>query len=375
MQCITPMFYYYKIGDKKHGKVVPRTAVLDTLNYEPNYIRSQLEAKNNAAMSSGHKYIKIPCQKCWACQLKYSAEWATRIMLEAKKYENNYFITLTYNDDNLPIAEHTGWIQYDKNPNDPWGERIKTEQKRENDGTWGPTLNPYDMDTFLNSLRKHFKDKGHEGIKYFYAGEYGSTTARPHYHIILMNCPLNPFEFYDPHIDSNYKAHFKSHELENLWATGPTGKRKPKGMIDIAELEWSAAAYVARYCTKKLNPDQDKRAYLENGKLPEFVRMSKGIGFDYFNDNMESIYKNDEIIMKTIHGNVGAIKPPRAFDRRLEKANPKLYRMIKKSREKAADRSMEYTKAMTDATDKQMLEQKTRNLENKMSMLPRTGDW
>lgn len=374
MQCVTPMFYYYKLGDKKHGKVVARNEVLSTLNYDPNYIRHSLEKKN--ALETNHKYIQIPCQKCWACQLRYSGEWATRIMKEAEKYENNWFITLTYGDHSLPIPEKTEWDQYDLDPDDPYGERIKTHQVIENDGTWTHgTLYPPDMDTFLNSLRKHFRDKGHEGVKYFYCGEYGSETGRPHYHIILMNCPLNPLEFYKPHVDKNYKAHWHSHELEHLWADDFEGKRIPKGLIDIAELEWSCAAYVARYCTKKLNTESDKTEYLKEGRYPEFIRMSKGIGMDYVNENLESIYKNDEIIMRTVKGNLGSIKPPKAYDRVLKEKKPKLYEKIKRSREKAKERADEILQSLSDATDQMRLEANARKLETKMSMLPRQGEW
>lgn len=366
MQCVTPMFYYYKIGDKKHGKIVPRTEVMSELNFDPNAIRNYLSIANKRALKKGSKYIKVPCNKCWACQLKYSAEWATRIMLEAKKYETNFFITLTYDDKHVPIAEKTEWEQYDLDPKDPHGKKIITHQIRHNDGTWGYTLLPKDMETFLNSLRKHFERKGHTGIKYFYCGEYGTNTARPHYHIILMNCPLNIEEFYDTFVDNNFKAHWKSKEIEEYWN---------KGMVDIAELEWSAAAYVARYCTKKLNPDQDKRAYLENGKLPEFIRMSKGIGFDYFYEHKDEIYKNDELIMKTIKNNTGSIKPPRAFDRKLEKINPKLMAAIKKSRMKAAERANQLIEQVTDYTDKAMIGIEAGKLDTKMSLLPRAGEW
>ena len=364
VQCVTPMFYRYKLGEKKKGKIVPRQEVMHDLIMDPNSIRKCLEAANKNM--SNYKYIKVPCNHCWACQLKYSAEWATRIMLESQKYEQNYYITLTYDQKNVPIAEQTSWEQYDPDPEDPHGPKIKTKQTRENDGTWGYTLYPEDMNTFINSLRKRFERKGHEGIKYFYCGEYGTETQRPHYHIILMNVPLNETKFYDPWIDDNWKAHWKSTELEELWG---------KGIIDVCELEWSCAAYVARYCTKKIELSGDKTIYLENGKFPEFIRMSKGIGFDYFEKHYKEIYKNDELILKTIKGNAGSIKPPRAYDKRLEEADPELYRKIKKSREKASKRTDQILQSITDYTDMKMLEIAAGNLETKMSMLPRTGDW
>lgn len=364
MQCVTPMFYRYKLGEKKKGKIVPRNEVLNDLNFDPNYIRHMLETKN--MIQQQYKYIQVPCNHCWSCQLKYSAEWATRIMKESEKYDNNYYITLTYDPEHVPIASETSWEQYDPDPDDPHGGKIKTIQVRENDGTWPYTLNPSDMDTFLNTLRKNFERRGYKGIKYFYCGEYGTKNQRPHYHIILMNCPLEEASFYEPEIDENWKAHWKSKELDRLWG---------KGIVDVAELEWSCAAYVARYCTKKLDLSGDKTVYLENGRFPEFIRMSKSIGMDYFNDHYKEIYKNDELIMKTIKGNAGSIKPPRAWDRKLKEIDPKLYNIIKKSREKASDRANKMIQEITDYTDKKKLELEASKLEMRMSMLPRTGDW
>lgn len=349
MTCVTPMFYVYPIGDKKKGKIVPRSEVMQGLEMEPNHIREKLDLYNK--VNSSKKCIKVPCNKCWACQLRYSAEWATRIMLECKKYSHNWFITLTYNDEHLPIAEYAIT---------PDGEKIE-----KNDYFLTGTLQKHDYEKFINSLRKYFERKGHKGIKVFCAGEYGETTHRPHMHMILMNAPLDINQFYGTHVDSNFKAHWKSKEIEKIWQ---------KGMIDIAEVEWSSAAYVARYCTKKISFESDKTLYAIQGKEPEFVRMSKGIGFDYFNDHIDEIYKNDEIIAKTVKGNVGSIKPPRAFDKKLEQINPELFKAIKESRAKCAERSRKYMESLTDQTDLNKMIQDAEKLKLKMSMLPRTAE-
>lgn len=289
----------------------------------------------------------IPCGKCWACQLNYSAEWATRIMLEAKKSEYNWFITLTYDDDHQPIMERItcdGTI---------W----------DNDGTWEGSLYPDDMKQFIKSLREYFRRKGIEGIKYFYCGEYGETTYRPHYHMILLHCPLDIKEFYDTHVDAkNFKAHWKSHELERFWN---------KGMIDIGELEWSDAAYVARYCTKKLSFEPDKEVYYKQGKLPEFIRMSNGIGMDYLHKHLKEIYENDEMIMRTVKGNIGSFKPPKAFDRKFKELYPEKFKLIQKSRKKAGERARKMEKSLTDYTDRKMLELRAQNIITKAKMLPR----
>lgn len=350
MHCVTPMFRLFDSKNPKYGKVISRKDSMGFFEDNPNAWTLKLPKlwADNKRLDS---IQKIPCRKCWACQLNYSAEWATRIMLEAKKTPGqNFFVTLTYDDDHLPIAEQI----------------VTREGIYENDGSWGGTLDEKDMIRFINSLRKKYERKGYNEIKYFYCGEYGETTGRPHYHIILLHCPLKIEEFYDCHVDKNFKAHWKSKQLETVW---------DKGIIDIAELEWSCAAYVARYCAKKISFDKNKAVYYEQGKLPEFIRMSKGIGFDWYMEHKDDIYKTDEIIMRTIRGNIGSAKPPKAFDRKFEEYDPEGFELIKKSRETAAIRAEQMLKQVTDRTDYDNLILDAKKVEQKMKLLPRVGEW
>ena len=145
--------------------------------------------------------------------------------------------------------------------------------------------------------------------------------------------------------------------------------------MDIAELEWSCAAYVARYCTKKLNYEQDKTFYYEQGKMPEFIRMSKGIGFDWYSEHKDEIYKTDEIIMKTIKGNVGSVKPPKAFDRKMKESDPEFFEAIKKSRQTAAERAEKMLQTLSDRTDYDNLILNAEKVRKKVKLLPRVGEW
>lgn len=362
MQCVTPMIREYEElplrtrlrmkekGIPQKSKVKSRAEVKMLLQHDENYFEfvnrfNEYQKKKGSLL----RYQVIPCGHCWACDLTYSAQWATRIMCEVERSEHNYFITLTYDDENLPIAEA---LQYD-------------DKIFENDGTWSGTLQEKDVRTFINSLRKYLERKyNHTGLKYFYCGEYGTQTLRPHYHMILMNCPLDISQFYDSHVDGNFKAHWKSHELEKYWQ---------KGMHDIAEVEWSSAAYVARYCMKKLQKKISKEEMLEIGKIPEFVRMSRrpGIGTTFYEENKEKIYANDEMIMRTVKGNVGSIKPPKVWDRRLEQENPTLYEQIKESRRKAKDRADILKKQISDYTDLERLKLNKERILEKGKMLPR----
>lgn len=352
MQCVTPMFRRYEVGNYKKGKIVPRSEVMEQLSKDPNVISFCLDKMNNK-VGAKYKYETVPCGKCWACRLNYSAEWATRLTYECQETEHNYFVTLTYNDDNLPIA--TAITVGDKT----W--------YNEGDEIWQEgTVCEEHMIKFLHDLRQYFRrSRNHTGIKYFYCMEYGETTHRPHAHIILMNCPLDIMQFYDTHIDENYKEHWKSKEVEKFW---------PHGMIDIASAEWSSCAYVARYCLKKLH-DKNNEEYAKEGKMPEFVRMSKGIGKKYYEQNKKTIYEHDEIIMRTVKGNVGAFKPPKSWDKLFKEEFPDEWKKIHSRRQICANEGRKLETTLSDYSDMDRLLIKSKNLEKKVKNLPRVGEF
>lgn len=351
MQCVTPMFRRYPIGDHSKGMIVPRQEVLQGLKSNPNDIRLALDGINSYTRKKGTGYLyeQIPCGHCWACKLNYAAQWAARIMVECSEHEHNYFITFTYDDEHIPIPESTEYngITY------------------ENDGTWMGSLFPDDIRKFLNSLRKYMlREKNHTGIKFYYAGEYGETTKRPHYHMILMNCPLDISQFYDCKVDEHGKDHWKSHEIEKYWN---------KGFIDIGEVEYASASYVARYCMKKITEDTNKTKYWANGMHPEFVRMSRrpGIGMKYFDEHWKAIYKNDEMMFKNFHGQTITVKPPKAWDKKMKELHPDWWFSIQQSRKRCAERSRKLIQEMTDMTDIQMLKMKAEDIIRKGKQLPR----
>lgn len=59
--------------------------------------------------------------------------------------------------------------------------------------------------------------------------------------------------------------------------------------------------------------------------------MSRNIGMQYYEEHKEEIWKNDNIIMKTVKDNIGSCKPPKAFMRRCEKEDPETAARIKKN--------------------------------------------
>lgn len=258
-------------------------------------------------------YQIIPCKNCIGCRLDYSREWANRGYLEAKCWKNNYFITLTYDEDNLPYEE-----EIQDNNGITYTDTIE-------ELPWQGTLNPNDMTRFMKNLRKIFERKKKEiNIRFMGCGEYGDNTRRPHYHLILFNCNLPKETFYDPHITWNKDTVWKNKWIEQAWG---------KGMTQIGECNWNSIAYVARYITKKINGNESEEFYAMQGERKEFFRASNqpGIGGIYYEKHKEEIYKNDKILIKNLTG-VHWIKPPSYFDKLYDKEKPEEMEKIREKR-------------------------------------------
>lgn len=362
MQCVTPMFRLYDISTKHTIRIVSRAEVMQGLELNSNNITYQLQKMNAKYLSQNRLIQTIPCGKCWTCQLNYSAEWATRNMLETLDHEECYFITLTYDDEHLFIPETMTYRE--EYPDGTYNIR-----EIENDGTWiSGSLYPEHVTKFLKDLRR-WQDYhlGIKGIRFFYCGEYGEQTQRPHYHMLLYGAHLDPKENYSYHIDKNFKEHWKNKLLDEIWEYG---------MHDIALVEWSSAAYVSRYCTKKLNMESNSaKWYAENGKMQEMIRMSRmpGIGMKYYQSHKLDIYENDSMVMKTVKGNTGNFKPPKSFDKLFKEEYPNEFKKIEKKRRECAERARRNEKYLSNYTDYEKLVMKGEKVAQKISMLPRNG--
>lgn len=248
-----------------------------------------------------YELTKLPCGKCIACRLKYSREWALRCDGEARSFDRNCFITLTLND---AVIQHVH----------------------------GPSLQKEFYPLFMKRLRKRFGD----GIRYFMAGEYGEKFNRPHYHACIFN-----FEFDDLVLFKRERGIdlFRSMELEKLWSH-PV-HRFPYGYCTVGSVTFDSAAYVARYCTKKVGGKLALAHYrLVNSDdsvtvlKPEYATMSRrpGIGSDWFKEFGKEIYVTDSIIAKR-----GLeVKPPRYYDSLYEIECPEDYARVKKRRQESA---------------------------------------
>jgi len=241
--------------------------------------------------------LTVPCGKCIGCRLDRSREWAARAVIESKMHEFNCFITLTYNDENLPP---------------------------------GKTLVKRDFQLFMKRFRKHAGIP----IRYYHCGEYGDKDQRPHYHALIFG-----YDFPDKKLHSKGKSKkghdiFKSETLEKLWGLG---------FCTISKLNYETAAYTARYVMKKITGEKAETHYRtinpDTGevfdRLPEYATMSTnpGIGASFYEKFKTDFYPSDFLVVNRKKHPI-----PRYFDKRLKKENSRLLDQIKARRIKRAAR-------------------------------------
>jgi hypothetical protein len=235
-------------------------------------------------LRNGHEQFKVPCGDCIGCRLEYSRQWALRCTHEAQLYNDNCFVTLTYNDENLP---------------------------------WDMSVNKRDLQLFMKRLRK---SQG-KGIRFYACGEYGSNKdwpdgiypveglGRPHYHACIFNylpkdkVPLEEITHRPSTLTKGEFDLFYSRELERIWG---------KGFVTVGDVSFKSAGYVARYTAKKIRGRKDKVEEHYQGLEPEFALMSRrpGIGRPWFDKYMSDCYPKDFVTCDGIKQ-----KLPKFYDR------------------------------------------------------------
>lgn len=210
-------------------------------------------------------------------------------------HERSSFVTLTYSDANLP----------------PDGSLVMS-----------------DLSNFVRSLRDGLSYYHGTRIRFYGCGEYGERSLRPHYHLCVFG-----FDF--PARDRSRES--LSSLCDDTWGLGFT---------HVGTLTPDSAQYVAGYVTKKLT---GPRALEYCHLTPESARMSRmpGVGIPWLERWLSDVYPSDSVIVKG-----RAVRPPRAYDRWLEKHRPLLFEQVKKIRFSEQDDIQWFLKAKLDAENK-----------------------
>lgn len=276
--------------------------------------------------------LLIPCGQCIGCRLSYSRTWALRCMCEKLYSVNSYFLTCTYNDDNLVFGSSDN-----------------------------ATLCKRDFQLFVKRLRKSLFGSSKGNLRLYYAGEYGTTTFRPHYHAIFFNLPLNDLKLAGySHNVPIYKSDF----LSNVWGLG---------YVWIGDVTFKSCAYVARYVTKK-HKGKDSSFYSDLGIEPEFCCMSRnpGIGFQFLADHFGKIYENDVIFLSDGEGSPLKLRPPQYYDRIYDIFDPERLSEVKEIRRSLASQATFNELSKSKLSFRDHLERKEEILLSRISALKRS---
>lgn len=244
--------------------------------------------------------LLVGCGQCVGCKLEYSRQWAMRCMDEAKLHGDNSFLTLTYDNEHLPVDR---------------------------------SLSKRDFQLFMKRLRKVLKKK----VKFYACGEYGEKFGRPHYHACVFGEGFRDRKFYRRG-ESGFSV-YTSGVLEKCWNLGRSF---------VGDLTFESAGYVARYTVQKLtvsdgSSEEDRRRYyakyldVATGVLrtPEFNLMSRGgrkkgsrgIGYEFYEKYWSDMYPHGAKVVNGVE-----CKTPRYYDSCVERESPEVFLRLKEKR-------------------------------------------
>lgn len=213
-----------------------------------------------------HKLVKVPCGKCIECVRKRQADLTVRIVTEAQNYHTMHFVTLTYDNASVPLAcslfcndkdgvylvqkarvlPETDYVRnlrlilasmdVDRNgrfldaplpmcqglDGFPYFYRVAMSLNREHVKLW--------MKGCRTSYKRQF-GRSLPDFKMAWCGEYGSRTARPHYHLLFLGLT-----------DSQV------HWMVDRWSYGFTLWKRCK---TESHDKYAVARYISKYMSKE----------------------------------------------------------------------------------------------------------------------------
>lgn len=208
---------------------------------------------------SSSPYVFVPCGRCPACIMSYSQEWRIRLKEHDKVARNAFFVTLTYNDDNLPLAVGTNF---------------------HDDKVVCPSISKVDVQKFLKRLRKSISEiTDDKSFKYYIVSEYGPTTLRPHYHGIFFDLPCFSK-------DSQIQRSQVCKLIDRSWNLG---------FVRVDPVTEGRISYVTKYisCITELPKEY----------TPPFRLISKGLGANYLESQSRKDWHREHLACYYPDGN------------------------------------------------------------------------
>lgn len=210
----------------------------------------------NPCKTDLERFITVPCGKCPPCRKRRAAQWSFRLMQEhlASMAGCSYFITLTYDDDNI----------------------------RAFNGNF--SLFTPDWQLFWKRLRE--RNGRSVPVRYYGCGEYGGRFHRPHWHAIAFNI-------------------LERDVIDGAWNMGN---------VYLGDVNLRSISYVTGYITKPpSNFELEQEGKIERTR----PFMSKGLGARYLSNTIKKFHNErlDECYVTQSGGR--KISMPRYYKERL----------------------------------------------------------
>lgn len=336
--CKSPLYAYQYIPKCTclDGEIIDDPFMVSDrrLHFIPNCDSDKFNILRSESTDPSLTYLQVKCGQCIECRLQKSREWATRITCEQLTSEfPSMFVTLTYDDEHLPLSSEFGI----------------------------PTLNFDHSKKFIDDLRAYCQyHYDWSGLRHYTAGEYGSSSSRPHYHSCLFNLPPQLLAENKPYkVSFNGDIYYNNPIFEKIWK---------RGFVVLGDLTYQSAAYVARYVTKKMTGEFKQEA-LTLGLVPEKAHMSNrpGIGGRFYDLHKKDIYEYDALYLP----GVAKAAPPGYFDRKFALDDPEVMMFLKSQRALSAERSLEYKLSHTDKDFEDYMKAEEDSLKSRIKKLVR----
>lgn len=242
--------------------------------------------------------IITECGKCIFCRMAAAREMKLRLQhqeLECRsKKQSVWFLTLTYNEENLPQDN---------------------------------LLNKRDPQLFFKRLREEQRRKKENLFKPFYVGEYGDKGGRPHYHAILFGLELSDYKKHGArHNPSTGKQYpwGKSQTISRLWGMGTT---------EIAPvMDTSVLTYCTKYILKQSkgyipNPNDPEGDMIQSRFLPgnPFNNSPHGLGRWAFEKYYKEWFTRGHCMLLNSNGDRRPVAIPRIYKTWCKTHDPEMF--------------------------------------------------
>lgn len=262
-----------------------------------------------------HKYwgfsrvVYLPCGGCLNCRRERRQELTLLQCCEASLYEDNWFLTLTYEDERT--FDETGIFPY--------------------------SLDKSHLSDFCESMRKHCS-YNNTPFRFFACGEYGDRFERPHYHLSLFGLPPEILGIKDDEETTRVRrdtlerygraSRVSSSKVDNngnfYWQSPVVSARWKFGDHKIYRANKETFQYVAGYVTKKLT-GKAGRDWKATGRVLPFLAQSRpSIGRPWFDKFFQtlSLPDGEKLVNDCLAIADVEWKCPRIFSRWLESIDP-----------------------------------------------------